>query len=233
MAGGGGVSPPLPDPGESERSAPGGELFPERRVSERSAPGGEVFPERRVSEHPCSRPFNLLKRWISRAFLGKVGARCSRRAWLPAFQSLERVALRAGEGEMLWACGPSDLPFQPLGAPRWLSYLLGPRSGPVDFQGKSTRATSRSASATTTFLRAWHVFEGGLQSLCFREKSFAPPERCARLSAAKGRAVEQRLPAWRMGKEPGTAVRVTQRAKEGRRLKELESRKNVDNGTRC
>jgi len=167
MAGGGGVSPPLPDPGESERSAPGGELFPERRVSERSAPGGEVFPERRVSEHPCSRPFNLLKRWISRAFLGKVGARCSRRAWLPAFQSLERVALRAGEGEMLWACGPSDLPFQPLGAPRWLSYLLGPRSGPVDFQGKSTRATSRSASATTTFLRAWHVLEGGLQAVLF------------------------------------------------------------------
>ena len=129
---------------------------------------------------------------------------------------------------------PSCTPFHPPGAPLpWLSYLLGPRSGPVDFPGKSTRATSRSASATTTFLRAWHVFEGGLQSLCFREKSFAPPERCARLSAAKGRAVEQRLPAWRMGKEPGTAVRVTQRAKEGRRLKELESRKNVDNGTRC
>ena len=31
--------PPLPDPGESERSAPGGEVFPERRVSEHPAPG--------------------------------------------------------------------------------------------------------------------------------------------------------------------------------------------------
>ena len=119
---------------------------------------------------------------------------------------------------------PSCTPFHPPGAPLpWLSYLLGPRSGPVDFQGKSTRATSRSASATTTFLRAWHVLEGGLQALCFREKSFAPPARWTELSAAKGRAVARRLPAWRRRKEPEAAVRVTQRAKEKRRLKELDT----------
>ena len=52
---------------------------------------------------------SLLKRKTSRAFFVVV-SRGSRRAWRYAFLLLERVALRAGEGEMLWACGPSDLP---------------------------------------------------------------------------------------------------------------------------
>ena len=69
---------------------------------------------------------------------GESERRGSRHASRKRSSCFSTCALRAGEGEMLWACGPSDLPFQPLGAPRWLSHLLGPRFGPVSFLEKLT-----------------------------------------------------------------------------------------------
>ena len=144
---------------------------------------------------PALGPCYLLKGRPPEPFGGSRGAR------LPACLAISFPVFRTcrppGRGRRVRygeLRSPSCTPFHPPGAPLpWLSYLLGPRSGPVDFQGKSTRATSRSASATTTFLRALHVLEGGLQALCFREKSFAPPAHWARLSAAKGRAVARRV----------------------------------------
>ena len=61
---------------------------------------------------------------------------------------------------------PSCAPFHPPGPPLpWLSYLLGPRSGPVSFWEKLTRATSRSAIAITLILRARLALRGGLQGV--------------------------------------------------------------------
>jgi len=201
--------------GEGGRRAPVG-----RSASERGAPGRAILLKGRPPEP-----------------VGGVGEQGSRRAWRPAFLFLERVALRAGEGGCYLGLPPHGAPpSNPRRQPRWLSYLLGPRSGPVDFQGKSTRATSRSASATTTFLRAWHVLKSGLQAFCFREKSSVPPERWAKLSAAKGRAVARRLPAWRTNEGPGAAVRVTQRAKEKHRLEGRGGGRpllNARQGARC
>ena len=58
-------------------------------------------------------------------------------------------------------------PSNPRRQPRWLSDLLGPRSGPVSFWEKLTRATSRSAIAITLILRARLALRSGLQPALF------------------------------------------------------------------
>ena len=74
---------------------------------------------------------------------------------------------RRGKAGALWACGPSCAPLHPPGPPRWLPVLLVPRSGPVSFWEKLTRATSRSAIAITLILRTRLALRGGLQRVLF------------------------------------------------------------------
>ena len=64
------------------------------------------------------------------------------------FAFSQRVALRAGEGEMLWACGPSDLPFQPLGPPR----CPARRCPPVRLLGKASVRTLSSSPSRSACL---------------------------------------------------------------------------------
>ena len=79
-------------------------------------------------------------------------------------------------------------PSNPRRQPRWLAYLLGPRSGPVSFWEKLTRATSRSAIAITLILRAWPALRGGLQGVMF-------PGEVLREHGASGKAGSWRLAA--------------------------------------
>ena len=75
---------------------------------------------------------------------------------------------RRGKAGAAWGWPPHGAPpSNPRRQPRWLSHLLGPRSGPVSFWEKLTRATSRSAIAITLILRAGLALRGGLQRIMF------------------------------------------------------------------
>ena len=132
------------------------------------------------------------------------------------FAFSQRVALRAGEGEMLWACGPSDLPFQPLGAPRW-AFRAATARMVRSALGKSRpnhicsqRPLRRDALRATP-----RAPQGIAEPRGLRGKSFGPPERCAAEGTAAGGSILELLPyikgwcasrplcAWREGRPCG------------------------------
>jgi len=155
-------------------------------------------------------------------------------AWQSAFLLLERVALRAGEGGCCLGLPPHGAPpSNPRRQPRWLSYLLGPRSGPVDFCEKSTgpqaarQAPPRPSFELGTYLKAaCKPSVSGRRASHHRSvgQGFQPP------MAGQGR---ERPPVWQTDEEPGAAVRVTRRPKEKRRSEGLGGRQLLPNGTRC
>ena len=135
------------------------------------------------------------------------------------FTFSQRVALRAGEGEMLWACGPSDLPFQPLGAPRW-AFRAATARMVRSALGKSRRAPHLLAKAVTQGHPSSHAprADGHCPHTRLRGKSFGPPERWAREGATSGGGISEVLPLFiRMGAERGRCARDAKGGLAGQR----------------
>ena len=81
---------------------------------------------------------------------------------------------------MLWACGPSDLPFQPLGAPRW-AFRAATARMVRSALGKSRRAPHLLAKAVTKLCPLSHAprAAGQCEAARLREMSLGPTERWA------------------------------------------------------
>ena len=123
-----------------------------------------------------------------------------------------------GKAGAAWGCRPTEHPLPtPAGNPagsRICSDLALARS--IFRENRRVPQSARQAPPRPSFEHSTYL-RAACKPFCFREKRFVPPARWARLSAAEGRAVARRSPAWPRWEEPGAAVRVTQRAKEGRR----------------